>query len=302
MKKNLLAPGHSACAGCGESLAIRLVLNAAGENIIVANATGCSEIFTSNYPLSAWEVPWIHSLFENTAAVASGIEAALKVSGRKSEAKVIAQGGDGGMADIGLQALSGMWERWHDVLSVCYDNEGYMNTGIQRSGLTPLDTKTTTTPPGKFSWGNYRPKKNLPLIAAAHGIPYVAVTTVAYPRDIEEKVQKAIKIEGPKYIQIYSPCPLGWRSEPSQTIEIARLAVETGIYPVYEMINGKITSAKKFSKLKPVEEFLKLQGRFSHLFTKEGGDEEIKKIQKIADDNINQFDMILKDGEELQKE
>jgi len=301
MRKNLLAPGHSACAGCGESLAIRLVLNAAGEDIIVANATGCSEIFTSNYPLSAWEVPWIHSLFENTAAVASGIEAALKVSGRKNEAKVIAQGGDGGMADIGLQALSGMWERWHNVLSICYDNEGYMNTGIQRSGLTPLDAKTTTSPPGKSSWGNYRPKKNLPRIAAAHGIPYVAVTTVAYPRDIEEKVQRAIKIEGPKYIQIYSPCPLGWRSEPSQTIEIARLAVETGIYPVYEMIDGKITSVKKFPKLKPVEEFLKLQGRFSHLFTKKGGDEEIKKIQKIADDNINQFGMALEEGEELRE-
>jgi pyruvate ferredoxin oxidoreductase beta subunit len=290
--KNLLAPGHTACMGCGQSLGARLVMNAAGPKIIVANATGCLEVFTTRDPQSSWEVPWIHSLFENAAAVASGIEAALKALGRKSEAKVIAQGGDGGTADIGMGALSGMFERKHDVLYVCYDNEAYMNTGIQRSSLTPLASRTTTSPSGTVSWGNITNKKDLPAIAVAHGVPYVATTSVAYPRDIEKKVKKALAIEGSKYIQVHVPCPLGWYYDPSQTITVAKLAHQTGLYPIFEMENGKVTSVMKIGAVKPVEEYLKIQGRYRHLFQKEGGAEEIKRIQLIADENIKKFGLV----------
>jgi pyruvate ferredoxin oxidoreductase beta subunit len=181
MNETLFAYGHTACAGCGQSLAARLVIDAAGKNTIVANNTGCLEVFSTSYPDSAWEVPFIHSLFENSAAVASGIEAALKYLGKKDSVNVIAQGGDGGTADIGLQALSGMLERGHDILYVCYDNEAYMNTGVQRSGLTPFDTNTTTSPSGEKSSGNIRPKKPMPEIALAHGIPYVATASSGFP-------------------------------------------------------------------------------------------------------------------------
>jgi pyruvate ferredoxin oxidoreductase beta subunit len=290
--KNLLAPGHTACMGCGQSLGARLVMNAAGPNTIVANATGCLEVFTTRDPQSSWEIPWIHSLFENAAAVASGIEAALKALGRKDEAKVIAQGGDGGTADIGMGALSGMLERKHDVLYVCYDNEAYMNTGIQRSSETPLDSRTTTSPSGNVSFGNVTHKKDLPAIAVAHGVPYVATTSVAYPKDIEKKVKKALSVSGPKYMQIHVPCPLGWYYDPAQTITVARLAQQTGLYPIYEIENGKLTSVMKIGVIKPVEEYLKIQGRFRHLFQKEGGAEEIKRIQMIADENIRKFGLV----------
>ncbi|MDD5237017.1 MAG: thiamine pyrophosphate-dependent enzyme, partial [Candidatus Omnitrophica bacterium] len=198
--KPLFIAGHTACAGCGQSLAARLVIEAAGANTIVANNTGCLEVFSTAFPESAWNVPFIHSLFENCAAVASGVEAALKFLGKKDTTNVIAQGGDGGTADIGLQALSGMWERGHDILYVCYDNEAYMNTGIQRSGLTPFATNTTTSPIAEKSFGNPRPKKPMPEIANAHGIPYVATASAGYPQDIQRKVKKAISIKGPKYI------------------------------------------------------------------------------------------------------
>ncbi len=290
--KNLLAPGHTACMGCGQSLGARLVLNAAGPNTIVANATGCLEVFTTRDPQSSWEVPWIHSLFENAAAVASGIEAALKALGRTNEAKVIAQGGDGGTADIGMGALSGMFERKHDVLYVCYDNEAYMNTGIQRSSLTPLDSRTTTSPSGKVSFGNITNKKDLPAIAVAHGVPYVATTSVAYPKDIEKKVKKALSINGPKYIQVHVPCPLGWYYDPAQTITVARLAQQTGLFPIFEIENGQVASVMKIGVVKPVDEYLKLQGRFRHLTQKEGGAEEIKRIQAIADANIKKFGLV----------
>lgn len=289
MGKNIFDYGHTACLGCGEALGAKRVIEAAGRNVITTDATGCLEVFTTRYPQSTWDVPFIHSLFENSAAVASGIEAALKALGRKNGTKVIAQGGDGGTADIGLQALSGMFERGHDVLYVCYDNEAYMNTGVQRSGLTPFDSITTTSPSGRFSWGNVHKKKDLPSIAVAHGIPYVATTSVAFPRDIETKVKKALSIIGPKYIQIHVPCPLGWRTKPEYTIKIASLAVQTGLYPIYEIENGEITSTRRLRDPVPVEEYLKLQGRFSHLFKKEGGKEEIRKIQEIANENIKRF-------------
>ena len=289
IKENLFDCGHTACSGCGEAIGARRVLKVAGKNIIATDSTGCLEVFTTRYPESSWGVPFIHSLFENSAAVASGVEVALKALGRDGETKVIAQGGDGGTADIGLQALSGMFERGHDILYVCYDNEAYMNTGVQRSGLTPFDCMTSTSPPGKFSWGNQHRKKDIPAIAVAHGIPYVATSSVAFPRDIENKVKKALSITGPKYIQIHVPCPLGWRSKPEHTIKIAELAVKTGLYPIYEVENGDVTGTRKLFDVVPVEEYLKLQGRFAHLFKKDGGKNEIKKIQEIANENIKKF-------------
>jgi pyruvate ferredoxin oxidoreductase beta subunit len=262
-----------------------MVIDTAGPNTIVANNTGCLEVFTTRYPESAWDVPWIHSLFENAAAVASGIEAALIYLGKKETTNVIAQAGDGGTADIGLQALSGMLERGHDILYCCYDNEAYENTGIQRSGLTPYGTNTTTSPPGIRSIGNLRPKKPMPEIALAHGIPYVAVASVGFTQDLQRKVKKAISIKGPKYIQIHSPCPLGWRHELGQTLEVARLAVETGLYPLIEYENGALISKRQITP-KPVEEYLKIQGRFKHLLN---NPEAIKQIQAIADANIAKY-------------
>ena len=282
----LFKSGHTACAGCGQSLAARLVIEAAGPNTIVVNNTGCLEVFSTGYPDSAWNVPWVHSLFENAAAVASGVEAGLKYLGKKETTNVIAQGGDGSTADIGLQALSGMLERGHDILYVCYDNEAYMNTGIQRSGLTPFDTNTTTTPLGKQSTGNLRPKKPLPEIALAHGIPYVATCSVGFALDLQRKVKKAFSIKGPKYIQIHVPCPLGWRHETDQTLTVAKLAVETGLYPLVEYENGVLTPKKITPK--PVEEYLKTQGRFKHLINNPA---EIKKIQDIADNNIKKYNL-----------
>ena len=288
---HLLCSGHTACPGCGQSIAARLVVRAAGRNVIIINSTGCLEIFTSKYPESAWEVPWLHSLFQNTAAVASGVEAALRAIGRLDKVRVIAQGGDGSTFDIGFGAISGMFERGHDILYVCYDNEAYMNTGIQRSGSTPTYARTTTSPPGKVSLGNLRPKKDMPQIAVAHGIPYVAVASVGYPMDLDRKVRKALSIRGPKYVQIHVPCPLGWGTEPSRTIDYARLAVNTGLYPLYEVEDG-VTMVVKIPRRVPVEEYLKGQVRFRHLLEGAGRKQEIAEIQKLADQNIEKFGLI----------
>jgi pyruvate ferredoxin oxidoreductase beta subunit len=285
MVETLFKPGHTACAGCGQAIGARLVIDAAGKNTIIANNTGCLEVFSTKYPESAWGVPFIHSLFENCAAVASGVESALKYLGKKDSINVIAQAGDGGTADIGLQALSGMWERGHDILYVCYDNEAYMNTGIQRSGLTPTVSNTTTTPPGAASSGNPRPKKPMPEIAAAHGIPYVATASVGYPQDVQRKVKKALSIKGPKYIQIHVPCPLGWRHESAMTFDVAKLAVETGLFPLIEYENGQLIP-RKIAKIKPVEEYLKVQGRFKHLLKDPAA---VKQVQDIADYNIKKY-------------
>jgi len=285
----LFKAGHTACAGCAQSMAARLVIEAAGSNTIVANNTGCLEVFSTRYPESAWNVPWIHSLFENCAAVASGIEAALIYLGKKDTTNVIAQAGDGGTADIGLQAISGMFERGHDILYVCYDNEAYMNTGVQRSGLTPFYTNTTTSPVGSmFLGGNIRPKKPMPEIANAHGIPYVATASAGFPQDVQRKVKKAISIKGPKYMQIHVPCPLGWRHESELTYQVARLAVETGLYPLIEYENGKLAAVRKIAQPKPVEEYLKVQGRFKHLLNNA---ELIKQIQEIAYNNIEKYSL-----------
>ncbi|MCP4652403.1 MAG: pyruvate ferredoxin oxidoreductase [Candidatus Omnitrophica bacterium] len=284
--ENLFVSGHTACSGCGQSLAARLVMNVAGPNTMVANATGCLEVFSTKAPETAWGVPWIHSLFENASAVASGIEAALKHTGQIDKVRVIAQGGDGGTADIGLQALSGMLERGHDILYICYDNEAYMNTGIQRSGLTPFDAHTTTSPAGKQSTGNPTVKKPLVEICAAHHIPYAATASVGYPQDVQKKVKKALDIRGPKFLQIHVPCPLGWRSDPAATLEIAKLAVQTALYPIVEYEYGKLVKVMKIASLKPVVEYLKLQGRFKHLFKNE---EELKKVGAVAEKNCEYY-------------
>ena len=286
--KSLFASGHTACAGCGQSIAARLVIDAAGPNTIVTNNTGCLEVFSTKCPESAWGVPWIHSLFENAAAVASGVEAALKFQGKKDKISVIAQAGDGGTADIGMQALSGMWERGHDILAICYDNEAYENTGIQRSGLTPYDASTTTSPSGTHSFGNPKPKKPMPEIANAHGIVYVATASVGFPQDLQKKVKKAVSIKGPKYLQIHVPCPLGWGSPPGLTYEIAKLAVQTGLYPLIEYENGVLIGVRKISSPKPVEEYLKHQRRFRHVINNPG---ELAKIQEIANNNIKKYNL-----------
>jgi pyruvate ferredoxin oxidoreductase beta subunit len=275
-----LAPGHRACIGCGEALAVRLACKALGSNVIIANATGCIEIISSQLPYTSWTVPWIHTLFENTAAVASGIEAGIKVLTRKGirklpDTKAVAMAGDGGTSDIGLQALSGALERGHNFIYMCFDNEAYMNTGIQRSSATPYGASTTTSPAGKVSIGQINWKKNLPAIVAAHNIPYVATACPSYPFDLMTKVSKAVATNGPSYLHILSVCPTGWRCPTESTIRIGRLAVQTGIFPLYEVENGKYKLNVDPPKLKPVSDYLKLQGRFRHL-----SDDIINEIQQ----------------------
>jgi pyruvate ferredoxin oxidoreductase beta subunit len=279
--KEYLAPGHRACLGCGEELAVRLVSKALGSNVIIVNATGCSEIVASQYPYTSFEVPWIHTLFENASAVASGIEVGIKSlqrKGRYSEnPKVVAMGGDGATADIGLQSLSGALERGNDFIYICFDNEAYMNTGIQRSSSTPYGASTTTSPSGKLSIGQKTKKKNLPAIVAAHDIPYVATACPSFPFDLLKKVEKAKNINGPSYLHVLAVCPTGWRCGANETIEMGKLAVRSGIFPLYEIENGKLTINVDTPKLKPVEEYLKAQGRFRHLAA-----EDIAKIQETV--------------------
>lgn len=262
--------GHRACQGCVEILAMNMVTKAAGSNTIAINATGCMEIVTSPFPHSAWSIPWIHVAFENAAAVASGVEAGLNVLLRKKRFRgkkpnIITFAGDGATADIGLQSLSGMLERGHKVLYVCLDNEAYMNTGVQRSSSTPFGATTTTSPAGKASKGQRTWKKNVAAIAAAHNIPYVATASPAFHLDLMNKVRKALAAPGPAYIQIFSPCPTGWGSAPEKGIELARLAAQTGIFPLYEVVFGHYSLTHKAKELKPVEEYFKLQRRFRHL-------------------------------------
>lgn len=292
--EDLFASGHRACAGCGCALTLKTLMHVVGPNVIIANSTGCMEVVATPYPETAWKVPWIHSLFENSAPVAAGIEAGLRATGRKNDTKVIAIGGDGATFDIGFGLLSGVMERGHDILYLCYDNEAYMNTGIQRSGSTPYDASTTTTPSGKMSYGNQRQKKNMPAIMAAHGVPYVAVTSIGYPADFTKKVRKALSIEGPKYIQVHATCTPGWGVDSAESIEILRLAVETAMYPLFEYENGEITSVHKVKDRKPVRAYLERQKRFSHLFKMPGGDKEIEKIQKLADANAEHFGLDVK--------
>ena len=274
------ASGHRACQGCGEILAMRQAIKALDQDIIVISATGCMEVITSPYPQTAWNVPWLHVAFENAGAVGSGVEAALKAMARKgrlssNKTKIIIAGGDGGTSDIGFQALSGALERFHDFVYLCFDNEAYMNTGIQRSSATPWGCWTTTTPTGSKSTGKPTMKKDLPAIVAAHNIPYVATASPAYHLDLMNKVRKAAAIPGPAFVHIFSPCPTGWRMPTQYSVRVARLAVQTRVYPLYEVVNGRYTLTRKSKKFKPVKEYLKIQGRFRHL-----SGEDIKTIQQ----------------------
>ena len=269
-RSNTLTCGHRACQGCGEALGARFALDSAMRatkgKLIAANATGCLEVFSTPYPESSWQLPWIHSLFGNAPAVSTGIAAALKAKGRE-DIRVVGQGGDGGTLDIGFGCLSGMFERNDDVLFICYDNEAYMNTGVQRSGATPPAARTANTKPVGDEPGNvFGQGKNAPLIAMAHEIPYVATATVSELRDLEYKVEKAMEMRGARYLHVFVPCPLGWGSASKDTIEIARLAKETGIFPVFEAEDGEVVGVSKIRKQVPVTEYLKLQKRYAHLF------------------------------------
>ncbi|MDQ7781966.1 MAG: pyruvate synthase subunit PorB [Desulfomonilaceae bacterium] len=263
--------GHRACQGCAEVLAVRHVLKAIGPDMVLAMATGCMEIISSPYPLTSWNIPWIHVAFENAAAVASGVESGLKALKRKGripdkDITVVAMAGDGGTSDIGFQALSGMMERGHRVIYVCVDNEAYMNTGIQRSSSTPFGATTTTSPAGKVHpAGQMTWKKDMTAIAAAHGIPYAATACPSYFADLGNKVRKAKAVNGAAYLHILSVCPTGWRIPPQKAIEYGKLAVDTGIFPLYEVENGSWKLNRKPKELKPVSEYFKGQGRYRHL-------------------------------------
>jgi pyruvate ferredoxin oxidoreductase beta subunit len=262
--------GHRACQGCAEILALRLALKVFGEDTVIAMATGCMEIISTPLPTTNWRLPWMHVAFENAAAVASGIESGLKILMEKGkipqkDIHVIATAGDGGTSDIGLQALSGALERGHKFTYICLDNEAYMNTGIQRSSSTPFGAMTTTSPPGKKSIGQSTQKKNMPKIVAAHNIPYVATACPSYPFDMLAKIKKAKAVNGPSYIHILSVCPTGWRIPSDEAILYGKLAVRTGVFPLYEVENGKYRITHSPEPLRPVSEYIKGQGRFKHL-------------------------------------
>jgi len=275
--EELFASGHRACAGCGEALSLRHIMKAAGRNSIVVSATGCMEVVSSPYPQTAWEVPWIHVAFENISAVASGIDAALRMQKKREGVNLLAIGGDGASFDIGFGSLSGALERGRKFTYVATDNEAYMNTGVQRSSATPFLANTTTSPAEKKIHGKLEPKKPLPLIVAAHGIKYVASVSIANMNDLQKKIQKALAVEGPSFIIAYCPCPVGWQHDSGQTMNIARLAVQTKVFPLYEIENGVLSFSQKIEDAKPVKDYLQLQGRFKHL-----SEEEIAKIQEYV--------------------
>jgi len=278
-KSENFTSGHRACQGCAEALAVRHVLKALGRDTIVAMATGCMEIISSPLPLTSWKVPWIHNAFENPAAVISGCESGMKAMMRKGKIpqkkiNFVAMGGDGATADIGMGPLSGALERGHDMVYVCYDNEAYMNTGIQRSSSTPFGASTTTSPAGKKSIGQSTQKKNMARIAVAHGVPYVATACSSFPFDLMEKVKRAAETPGPAYVHVLSVCPTGWRIPPDEAIRYGRFAVDSCVFPLYEVVNGKYRMTYEPKVIMQVKDYMKGQGRFRHLT-----DTDIEKIQ-----------------------
>ena len=294
-RTNALTSGHRACQGCGEALGARYALDAAmavtGGRVITVNATGCLEVFSTPYPETSWRVPWLHSLFGNAPAVATGVQAALRAKG--SDVRVVAQGGDGGTVDIGFACLSGMFERNDDVLYICYDNGGYMNTGVQRSGATPPAARTSTTQAvGEHPGNVFGQGKDAPRIAMAHEIPYVATATVADLADFEAKVAKAMTFRGARYLHVMVPCPLGWGSASSHTVRIARLAAESGLFPVFEAEHGEVTHVRRIRRQVPVEEYLRLQRRYAHLFSPVRDDVTIARLQAAADRNIARYGLL----------
>jgi pyruvate ferredoxin oxidoreductase beta subunit len=302
-RSNAITSGHRACQGCGEALGARYVLDAAmratNNQLVAVNATGCLEVFTTPYPETSWQLPWLHSLFGNAASVAAGVAAALRATGR-SDIRVIAQGGDGGTTDIGFGCLSGMFERNDDVLFVCYDNEAYMNTGVQRSSATPPAASTATTPAvGPHPGNTFHTGKDVPRIAMAHGIPYVATANVADLHDLEAKVTRAMSLRGARYLHVFVPCPLGWGSETKDTIRVARLAHECGIFPLFEAEDGEVTASTPIRHQVPVDAYLRLQKRFAHLFTgTQAANEALAAIQQIADRNIARYHLLRGAGDD----
>jgi pyruvate ferredoxin oxidoreductase beta subunit len=294
-RSNSLNSGHRACQGCGEALGARYALDAALDatdgQLVAVNATGCLEVFSTPYPETSWQIPWLHSLFGNAPAVASGVAAAMRAKG-KEDVRVVGQAGDGGTVDIGFGPLSGMFERNDDVLFICYDNEAYMNTGVQRSGATPAAATTMTTQAvGPNPGQTFGQGKDLPRIAMAHDIPYVATASVADLHDLEAKVRTAMSIRGARYLHIFVPCPLGWGAASKDTIRLARLATESGLFPVFEAHDGQVTSVTKIRRRVPVDEYLRLQKRYSHLFADAGDNETIARIQAHADHNIARYSL-----------
>jgi pyruvate ferredoxin oxidoreductase beta subunit len=294
-KPELFLSGHRACAGCAPATVLRLIMKATRGPTIVTEATGCMEVASTIYPYTSWAAPWLHTAFETAGANASGIEAALKILKKKGRIKneqvdVVAFAGDGGTYDIGIQALSGAVERGHDFLFVLYDNEAYMNTGIQRSGGTPYGASTTTSQAGKAVPGKLEQKKPIADIMVAHDMPYVATASPYYWRDLITKARKGIEVNGPAFLHVFAPCPRGWRSDPSKSIELSRLAVDTCVFPLWEAVNGEYqlsTPSKVMAlapqKKKPVREYLQVQGRFRHLFTPQN-EKMIEEIQRRTDE------------------
>jgi pyruvate ferredoxin oxidoreductase beta subunit len=290
-QESLFVSGHRACHGCGMALAARHILEATGKDVVVVTPTGCLETFTSPYGYSPWQVPWIHHLFENGPAVATGVAAALRAQ-KRTHVRVLVIGGDGATFDIGFGSLSGMLERGDDVLYICTDNGAYMNTGGQRSGATPTYAATTTHPAGRESLGKPQTKKDLPMIVAAHGVPYVATASVAYLKDLKKKVKKAMGYHGPRYIQIDTPCPSGWGFSSELTLEIGRMGVKCGLVPLYEMEDGVVTAVRKIKQKLPVADYLKAQKRYSHLFQNGQAQEVIDRLQAVADQQIQKFGLM----------
>ena len=294
-KPDLFMSGHRACAGCAPATVLRLIMKATRGKTIVTNATGCMEVASTIYPYTSWAIPWLHTAFETAGSNASGIEAALKILRKKRRIKdeqidVIAFAGDGGTYDIGIQALSGAVERGHDFMFVLYDNEAYMNTGIQRSGGTPLGASTTTSQAGTAVPGKLERKKPITEIMVAHDMPYVATASPYYWKDLIMRARKGIEVVGPAFLHVLAPCPRGWRSDQSKSIELSRLAVETCVFPLWEAVNGEYqlsTPSKVIAlapqKKKPVKEYLQAQGRFRHLFTPKNA-EIIEEIQRQTDE------------------
>ncbi len=294
-RSNALTCGHRACQGCGEALGARYALDTVMRvtkgKMIAVNATGCLEVFSTPFPETSWQIAWLHSLFGNAPAVASGVAAALRAAGR-TDIRVVAQGGDGGTVDIGMGCLSGMFERNDDVLYICYDNQAYMNTGVQRSGATPSAARTATTQAVGDEPGNaFGQGKSVPLIAMAHEIPYVATATVADLRDLEYKAARAMDFHGARYLHVLVPCPLGWGSSPADTIKVARLAVESALFPVFEAENGSVVNSAKIRHQVPVTDYLRLQARYAHLFRPVERAGTIARIQAIADRNVARFSL-----------
>ncbi|MEM1525937.1 MAG: thiamine pyrophosphate-dependent enzyme [Ignisphaera sp.] len=294
-KEEYFAPGHGLCAGCLAGTIARMLVKVAGLNTIVVTPTGCLEVSTASFPYTAWRVPWIHVAFENAAAVASGIEAAIKSLQRKGvidpnkRINVVAIGGDGGTVDIGFQALSGMLERGHKVMYVLYDNEAYMNTGIQRSGATPFKAWTTTTPIGKMLKGKVQPKKPIGEIVAAHKVPYVATANPAYIIDMVNKFRKGLAVDGPAFIHVVQPCTTGWRFDPRYGIKIAKLATETAMWVNWELEDNEVFRITvPVPKRKHVKHYIRAQGRFNHLT-----DDDIAEIQKFVDKEVERLNKIV---------